>query len=264
MDSSYRFTLGLAVGAVVIFAGWKTRSLSASGAVAAAIVGTAAAAAGPQWVVLLVGYFVSATAISRVGRRRKLERTAGMLEKEGPRDARQVMSNGLVFTLSAGALVMQQGSPELFLIICAGALAASAADTWATEVGTLWGGTPRSILTGRRLAVGASGGVTLAGFAGSLAGAATVGLFAGLDFRYFVWIVLGGVLGAVADSVAGALIQRRLWCDACGSPTEMRIHACGAPTRRVGGLSLVENDGVNLLATVVGAAATMLLVGTFA
>jgi uncharacterized protein (TIGR00297 family) len=264
MDISPRFTLGLAIGAVVIFAGWKTRSLSASGAVAAAVIGTVAAAAGPFWVVLLLGYFVTATAVSRLGRARKRERTAGMLEKEGARDARQVLSNGLAFALSAAGSVAGLGSPEIFEILSTGALAASAADTWATEVGTLWGGTPRSILTGRRLAVGASGGVTVAGFAGSIVGASLVTLIADIHPRYFIWIVLGGLAGAVADSIAGALIQRRLWCDACGSPTEMRIHTCGAPTRRVGGLSFVENDGVNLLATFVGAITTFYLVGMFA
>jgi len=256
-------TFYLALGGLVILAAWRAGSLSASGAVAAALIGTAAAAAGGQWVMLLLAYFVSSSMLSRLGRRRKLERTAGMIAKAGPRDAAQVLSNGVVFGLAATACVFEP-PPEHWLIIGTGALAASAADTWATEIGTLLGGAPRSILTGRKLPVGASGGVTAAGLLASVAGAAFVTFFASLNSRYFIWIVIAGVLGALADSVAGAILQKRLWCDACGTMTEMDIHSCGARTRRIGGLAFMENDAVNLLATIVGAAAAFLLVGTFA
>jgi uncharacterized protein (TIGR00297 family) len=257
-------TFYLALGGLVILAAWRAGSLSASGAVAAALIGTAAAAAGGQWVALLLAYFVSSSVLSRLGRRRKLERTAGMIAKPGARDAGQVLSNGIVFGLAAATARILEPPPELWLIFGTGALAASAADTWATEIGTLVGGAPRSILTGRTLPVGASGGVTAAGLLASVAGAALVTYIAGLNSRYFIWIVAAGVLGALADSVAGAILQKRLWCDACGKMTEMDIHSCGTATRRIGGLAFMENDAVNLLATIVGAAAAFLLVGAFA
>jgi uncharacterized protein (TIGR00297 family) len=253
-------TFYLVVGGFVVLVAWRAGSLSASGAIAAALVGTAAAAAGGPWVALLLVYFVSSTLLSRVGRSRKLERTAGMIAKAGARDAWQVLSNGLVFGLAAAASVWLTPT-EMWLVIGTGALAASAADTWATEVGTLVGGTPRSILTGRGLPVGASGGVTIAGLLASVAGAAVVTYFSGLTPRYIGWVILAGVVGALSDSIAGALVQKRLWCDACGKATEMQIHTCGSTTRRVGGLAFVENDAVNLLATMVGAAAGYVLVG---
>ena len=256
-------TFYLALGGLVILAAWRARSLSSTGAIAAAAIGTAAAAAGGQWVSLLLAYFVSSSLLSRLGRSRKLERTAGMIAKTGARDAWQVLSNGAVFGLAAAASVFAP-PPELWLIIGTGALAASAADTWATEIGTFIGGVPRSILTGRTLPVGASGGVTAAGLLASIAGAAFVTYLAGLNSRYFVWITAAGVLGAVADSFAGAILQKRLWCDACGKMTEMDMHSCGTQTRRIAGLAFMENDAVNLLATVVGAAAALLLVGAFA
>jgi uncharacterized protein (TIGR00297 family) len=256
-------TFYLALGGLVILAAWRAGSLSSTGAIAAALVGTAAAAAGGQWVALLLAYFVSSSLLSRLGRSRKLERTAGMIAKAGARDAWQVLSNGAVFGLAAMVSVFEP-PPELWLIIGTGALAASAADTWATEIGTFMGGAPRSILTGRALPVGASGGVTGAGLLASVAGAAFVTYFAGLNSRFFLWIVAAGFLGALADSVAGAILQKRLWCDACGKMTEMDIHSCGAQTRRIGGLAFVENDAVNLLATVAGAAAAFLLVRAFA
>lgn len=256
-------TVYLVVGGLVVLIAWRAGSLSSSGAIAAALIGTAAAAAGGRWVALLLVYFVSSSVLSRIGRARKLQRTAGMIAKPGARDARQVLSNGLIFGLAAAAHVVDAHA-ELWLVIGAGALAASAADTWATEVGMLGGGVPRSILTGRPLPVGTSGGVTVAGVLASIAGAALVTAFANLPLRYFALLIAAGVAGALADSLAGAVLQRRLWCDACGKATEMSIHTCGNPARRIGGLSFVENDAVNLLATVVGAAVAFLLVRTFA
>lgn len=254
------------MGAAVAGLAWRARSLSASGAVAAAALGTVAVAAGAEYALLLIFYFVSSTVLSRFGRRRKFQRTAGMVEKEGARDARQVLANGLVFAVACWMNVVS-APPELFLLFATGALTASAADTWATEIGTLYGGAPRSILTWRRLPVGASGGVSVAGTVASLAGAVCVGGFGVLMFdvpRYFPWIVLGGIAGSLVDSIAGALIQERRWCDACGSSTEMRTHACGTRTRRVGGIPFIENDAVNLVATAAGAVGTVLLVGAFA
>ena len=142
------------------------------------------------------------------------------------------------------------------MAIAAGGLAASAADTWATEIGTMVGQTPRSILDGRRLMVGQSGGVTLAGTVGAVAGSSFVAaVVAGAEWPRGLWlpVAAGGIAGALADSVIGATVQQRRWCDACEKPTEMQIHRCGAASRQVGGARFIENDGVNLMATAVGA-----------
>lgn len=254
---------GGALGAVAIASvAWRARSLSPSGAIAAAIIGTVAAAAGWDWAILLIAYFVSSTFLSRAGRRRKLARTEGMIAKAGARDAWQVMSNGLPFALAAIAAGSGPGSALIVAAAGAGSLAASAADTWATEIGTLFGQRPRSILTGRLVAVGESGGVSLAGTIASLAGALFVGLAAlalGWPGALTLPVVGGGVAGSIADSIAGAAVQRRSWCDVCGRATEMRVHTCGNPSRHTGGIPFVENDAVNLAATVVGAVVAMVL-----
>lgn len=256
MSLVVRAVIGAVAAMVIALVAYRARSLSGSGAIAAAVVGTVAAAAGWSWAALLIVYFISSTLLSRLGRQRKVEHTTGMIEKPGARDGWQVLSNGLVFSIAAVLATVTNSTEGLLGAAAAGALAASAADTWATEVGTLVGHTPRSILTGRKLAVGQSGGVTLAGSLASLAGAAFVALAAvGLGWAggTFLGILVGGILGSVADSVVGAVFQRRLWCDACGELTEMSIHDCGTASRPAGGLSFVGNDLVNLLATLVGA-----------
>jgi uncharacterized protein (TIGR00297 family) len=253
----FRILVGAIAAILIAVAARRARSLSASGAVAALLIGTAASAAGWNWAVLLILYFASSTALSRLGRAEKERRTAPVVEKGGERDAAQVSANGLVFMLAAIAMCFH---PDLrWMALGAGALAASAADTWATEIGTLHGGQPRSILTGRRIAPGTSGGVSLAGTAASVAGALFVAVitFAGntstdQGVSVACAVLVAGIVGSLTDSLLGATIQSRRWCDSCQCETERRLHDCGALTRQRKGLALLDNDAVNFLSTVVG------------
>jgi uncharacterized protein (TIGR00297 family) len=217
--------------------------------------GTAAAAAGWNWAALLILYFASSTLLSRLGRAEKERRTAAVVEKGGERDAAQVFANGLVFLVAAVMACLAGG--ERWLAVGAGALAASAADTWATEIGTLYGGEPRSILTGARIAPGTSGGVSLAGTAASVAGALFIALVArlgdGASVDRLPWAVLvAGVAGAFADSIVGATLQGRRWCETCRRETERQVHDCGTPTSPRRGIAVVNNDAVNFVSTVLG------------
>lgn len=120
----------------------------------------------------------------------------------GRRTARQVIANGGV--AAAGALA---GSWAVF----AGALAAAAADTWATEIGAHSRTPPRLITTGARVSAGANGGITLLGTAGGILGAALIGgLTWGLgprDLRLATVVALAGVAGMLMDSLLGATLQ---------------------------------------------------------
>jgi len=262
VDFGLRLFFGMIAGALVGVLAHRARALTGGGASMAAIIGMAAVAAGWNWAALLILYFVSSSLLSRVGRERKLQRTVGVIAKPGPRDAQQVLANGLAFLFASSAVAMELGPPGVWMAVGAGSLAASAADTWATEIGTLVGQTPRSILGRGPLRVGESGGITPAGSLASLAGAVFVGataLSVGSSLSLAAAVVAGGVAGSVADSVIGATIQQRRWCDACEQPTEMFIHRCGAVTRQVGGYSFIENDAVNVMANVIGALVAALL-----
>ena len=252
-----RLLLGAAIAAIIAIFARRARSLSTTGAAAAFAIGTIAAAAGMNWAVLLILYFATSTVLSRVGRVQKERRTSTVVEKGGERDAVQVLANGLVFALAALGMVAHPDAR--WLALGAGSLAASAADTWATEIGTLYGGDPRSILTGRRLAPGTSGGVSLAGTAASVAGAAFVALVAAIgngasDARiaHAGAVFLGGVAGSLVDSVVGAMMQSRRWCQTCQCETERMLHDCGSATTPCRGLRWIDNDAVNFLSTLVG------------
>jgi uncharacterized protein (TIGR00297 family) len=141
------------------------------------------------------------------------------------RNERQVLANGGVAALAAFA-----GS----WIVFAGALAAATADTWATEIGRHSPVAPRLITNGRRVPPGTDGGMTLLGTAGGIVGA---GFIAGLSYvsgqRGTLVIAAAGVAGMLVDSLLGATVQ--------------------------GKVRSVDNDAVNLAATLTGAACAGLI-----
>ncbi|MDP9279105.1 MAG: DUF92 domain-containing protein [Gemmatimonadota bacterium] len=254
-----RAIAGGMLAVAVTFAARRTRSLTMSGAVTAAIVGTLAIAAGWSWGFLLCSFFVTASALSRLGERRKMELVGAIVQKGGERDAKQVLSNGGVFALSAlGYLILPA---PIWYAAGIGALAASTADTWATEVGTLAGGEPISIISGRKVPPGTSGGVTLIGSVAGAGGALFIAAGAALAHWPvpFAAAALGGMAGALADSILGATLQARRWCDLCAKSTERLVHSCGTPTRRAGGVAGFDNDAVNAVCSAVGALVAFLL-----
>ena len=250
----WRGLAGLVLAVLISVVARRARSLSWGGAVAATVVGTLAVVAGWSWGGLLIVYFVASTALSRLGRASKERRTASIVAKVGARDATQVFANGAMFAAAAFAMTIR---PDVrWIALGAGSLAASAADTWATEIGTLYGGVPRSILTWRSVPAGTSGGVSAIGTLGALAGAVFVALVvAALGWNWVVArnVMIGGVAGALVDSILGATVQARRWCDTCARETEREVHDCGALTRNVRGFVWLDNDMVNFLSNVIGA-----------
>jgi len=241
------------VALAIAIAAQRARSLSPGGAACATVVGTACVAAGWDWGALLIAFFLASTLLSRLGRRVKEARTSAIVEKGGERDAIQVLANGGLFAAAAAAFVLHP-SP-VWQTIGAGALAASTSDTWATEIGTLGAATPRSILTWRPVPPGTSGGVTIAGTLGAVAGAVFLGGVAALFGWRAAPAVLGGLAGSTADSVLGAALQSRRQCPTCHLATERLVHTCGAPTIPTGGVAWLNNDSVNALSSAIGAAA---------
>lgn len=252
-----RAMAGVVLSAAIATLAWRAGSLSPSGALAAIAVGTASVVAGWPWGALLVGYFVVSTLLSRFRGAQKERRTGGIVEKGGARDAVQVLANGGVFALCALLAQRTTGDTSVTLSIAAlGALAASTADTWATELGTLFGGTPRSLVGFAHVPPGTSGAVSGAGSLAMCIGGIALAIAAGgLGLSSSTLIVaVAGIAGALVDSVLGATVQERRRCPRCDEATERRVHSCGTPTMYAGGLGWMTNDAVNFVATMAGAA----------
>jgi len=111
-----------------------------------------------------------------------------------------------------------------------------------------------------------SGGVTALGFLGTLLASTAIGIIAALvaviggasPLEIVLVAITGGVVGSVADSLVGATLQRKAVCVVCGKPSENFVH-CGEPTKQQSGLSHIDNNIVNLIATIAGAAGSLAL-----
>lgn len=209
--------------------------------------------------IVLFGFFFSSILLSRIGSARK--RTLDVA-KGGPRDAWQVVANGGVATacaVAAGLLMRGQTVSHVsFALFWAftGAYAAATADTWSTEIGSAFGGTPRAIVGWQRVAPGESGGVTLLGSLAMLAGALWIGFLWTLPLQSWsaLWIVAAaGCVGALVDSLLGATLQRVFFCPSCARSTEAAVHRCGTVTTPRRGIAWMTNDTVNALGTLAGA-----------
>jgi uncharacterized protein (TIGR00297 family) len=261
------FLLAYLLAGAIGYLGYRARALSPPGGVAACVVGgTVFGFGGLGAAVLLVAFFASSSLLSffKAGDQAK-RKAAETFDKGGRRDAAQVVANGGVAALAA--LLGHFFPSPLFVGAFLGALAAATADTWATELGVLSGRRPRLITTGAVVEAGTSGGVTLVGSMAAAAGALFVGVLAALlsllpadgrpvasAFSAVACALVGGTAGSFADSLLGASVQARYYCPACDKPTESRVHRCGTRSTPVGGVAWVNNDLVNLGATVVGAA----------
>jgi uncharacterized protein (TIGR00297 family) len=223
---------------------YRAATLTGSGALAAALVGTLVLC-GTGWEGggVLAAFFVSSSLVSRGA-----PAPPGLDPKGDRRDHRQVLANGGV--AAAGALLGLR-DPALGVWLLTAALASAAADTWATAFGARSAGPPRLILDGSVVPPGTSGAITALGSLGGAAGATLVAAAGALAARMPAMLpvaALVGFGGMVLDSALGAAAQGRFRCAECAERSEWRVHRCGRPTTHEGGLAWLDNDGVNLTA----------------
>jgi len=253
-----RWILGFSLAAIVAFAGFRSRSLSLPGALAAIAAGGLIVGAGGWWTgLLLVAFFVSSATLSHA--RPKANATAGEVRQARGhrREAVQVLANGGVPVICA-LVGSARTDPAPWFVAAAAAIAGATADTWATEIGRGSTSAPRSIITGKALPPGTSGAISAIGTLGSAAGAVVIAGLAALGAATNVWIAapalgvfftvaVAGVAGSLLDSVLGATVQGIWWCSACDQETELASHHCGSRVDLVRGFAFMDNDRVNAI-----------------
>jgi uncharacterized protein (TIGR00297 family) len=225
----------------------RRSQLDRGGAIAAAVLGPAIVVTGGWWLgALLIAFFIS----------------SALLPNTSPttpsRTWQQVLANGGPALALATASLAGTRSP--LLIGAAAAIAATTADTWATEIGGRYGGTPYALRTGRKVPPGTSGAVTIVGTLASVGGGVMIGAFALLlsglapvsdlvSVGDASLIAACGAIGSAIDSALGASIQASFACTVCGHRSESPTpHQPGHAMRPVRGVPWMTNSAVNLLA----------------
>jgi uncharacterized protein (TIGR00297 family) len=245
---------------------YRIQSLNKDGAIAATVIGTIIFGLGGwQWAALLLAFFISSSALTRLFKNRKKDLDE-KYSKGGRRDAGQVFSNGGIATLFVLMHVLLPQMTWVWIGFSA-ALAAANADTWATELGVLDPNPPIMITNFlKRVERGTSGGVSLYGTSAALMGAAFIGSLAailtpGNPGSAFLIVTVCGLLGSLFDSLLGATVQAIYFCPTDKKETEKHpLHTCGTPTMQIRGWKWLNNDLVNVACGAFGALAALLLI----
>ncbi|MFB6153623.1 MAG: TIGR00297 family protein [Halodesulfurarchaeum sp.] len=185
---------------------------------------------GYGWFLVLLAFFGVGGLATKFRYEEKLER--GVAEpNEGARGTGNVLGNSLAALIALILFAAHPRTPlpgETFLFAFAGSVATALGDTLSSEIGGLFD-RPRLITSLSPVEAGTDGAVTWQGEIAGVAGAGVIALlselFFGLGAVGIAVVVLGGVAGMTADSLAGATVE-------------------GA---------LIGNQHVNIIATTVGA-----------
>ncbi|HXW94974.1 MAG TPA: DUF92 domain-containing protein [Nitrososphaerales archaeon] len=245
--------LAFALAAVLL------NTIDARGFLASTTVGFAVMyGGGISWFVIVAVFFSLGVVFTlyKYGYKRRLGSAQG---KGGARNWPHILANGGLASIAA---IWNLGNPGIVpAAIFLGAVSTSAADTVATELGLLSHSQPMLIShPSRAVPPGTSGGVTALGFVGATFASIVIGIMALalgiLPHPYLILpvCVVGGVFGATFDSLVGATVQRKGYCVVCLKPTEALKH-CGERTKATQGKWYIENNIVNVVSTIAGAAA---------
>ncbi len=257
---------GLFAFALAIFS-IKVKFLNNSGATATFLLGTTIfGIGGVEWTVPLLTFYLLSSVLSKLGKKRKAKFDL-VFEKGSQRDAGQVYANGgiawvlmVIFSLT--------NNPAIFFAYL-GTLAAVQADTWATEIGTMWPN-PKAwlVTTFREVPVGTSGGVSVPGTSGAFLGSLFIcasALAVNVNWmskfgvvQSFLLIGFSGLLASMVDSFFGATVQAQYFDPIREKVTE-RTHSIApdgsmVENRLIKGTPLVNNDLVNTLCALSGSA----------
>jgi len=250
---------------------WKGRILDSGGAITAFLIGFATfvfPADGWKWFLVLLVFLMVSSYMTHY--KYQIKRKKGFAqEKGGARGWPNVAANGVV----AGLLVLftpflPQEQIQLVLAAFLGAVATANADTLATEIGLLNPTDPRLITDLKKVVpAGTSGGISIFGELATLFGALLIGIAAGLlgmtgNPGWSLSVLIGttmiaGLAGCSIDSVIGATVQGIYKCQVCNKITENRRH-CGNPSIPLRGHKVIDNNVVNLIATICGAIVAVL------
>lgn len=230
---------GVVVAAALGAIAFAARSVSLGGFLGGVVLGAATWIVSGGWAFgALAAFFVLASAATRLGVRRKVDRGVAQAAG-GRRGARHAWANG-----GAGLLcvVCASGTPEPYAvwwrIAAVAAYATAAADTVATEIGQWLGGPTVSMKSFRPAPPGTPGAIGLAGTAAGISAGAAV-----------------GAVAAALHAVPVAAIPAIALAAAAGSLLESVLGARVVPDWR----TPLVHDALNALNTLTGAAAALAL-----
>jgi uncharacterized protein (TIGR00297 family) len=245
---------------VMTILAYKVRIIDRYGAIVALPVGFIILYFGSiLWFFVLLIFFIIGSLFTKYKYKQKQNMELAE-DNGGARSWKSVVANGAPAAAFAILYYLSHNNPT-FTLSFTGSVSFALSDTVATEIGLLSKSKPRSILTGKKMDTGQSGGITIQGEIAALTGSLLIGTICGLFLSEGVFsqirvilaaAITGGMIATNIDSIFGATIQAKYKCINCRKSLEkMTIH-CNLPAIQERGISVVDNNVVNLLAALIG------------
>lgn len=167
--------------------------------------------AGFTGIALLAAFFILGSVATSWKIKTKMQ--LGFAEKnKGQRTAAQVFANGGIAAVAGLLSYANPPHENLFRLMMAASLASATADTLSSELGTVYGKKFYNIITFKNDARGLDGVISIEGTITGITGSAVIAAIYCIGFGWsenFIWIIIAGAIGNVADSLLGALFERR-------------------------------------------------------
>jgi uncharacterized protein (TIGR00297 family) len=239
---------------------YKIKTIDKYGAFSAVPIGfIILMAGGISWFLILLLYFLLASYFTKY--KYKHKETIGVTEaKSGARGWNSVLANGGPLAIFATMYFLSNNN-YVYLLCFVGSVAFALSDTSATEIGLLSKVQPRSILSGKRIYPGYSGGISMKGEIAAILGSLAIGTACGILLATSIIhtliiisaAVAAGMIATNIDSIFGETVQAKYRCKVCNKYAEKRILHCSIPVARQAGIWFVDNNTVNILGSAIGA-----------
>jgi uncharacterized protein (TIGR00297 family) len=220
-----------------MFASYKYNKLTLAAALTGGLIATSIfAGAGFTGIGMLATFFITATLATSHGKKDKQKLTTELITHQEVRNTGQVLANGATAGIFGLLMYLIPVYAPLFAVLIASSLASATADTLSSELGTVYGRRFYNIITLKPDEKGRDGVISLEGILIGIGGAVLISFVYALGFGFsinYVYIIIAGSAGNIADSVAGATLERK---------------------------GVLNNDAVNLLNTTVAPLIAWLLI----
>jgi len=191
-------------------------------------------AAGYPGLAMMTTFFILGSAATSLYRHKKQAFVSREEEKKG-RNAMQVLANAGAAAIAGVVTLFYPQLTYLMLPAMAASFASATADTLSSELGMVYGKRFFNVISFKTDRCGMDGAISLEGTLIGVAGSCIIaGIYAigwGWNISFF-FIVLAGTLGNLADSILGAVLERK---------------------------GMIGNDAVNFLNTLTAAIVIVLL-----
>ena len=197
---------------VIVIASILTQKLTVKGAMTGAGIATLIfSGAGYTGLGMLAAFFILGTLSTAWGKKEKLQFKAKG-DQSGKRNAGQVLANGGVAAIMGLLIYFIPAKTELLRLMIAGSLASAMADTLSSELGMIYGRRFYNIISWKRDTRGLDGVISLEGTLIGIVGSIIISIIYAVGFGWdnkILIVIIAGTIGNLADSVLGALWERK-------------------------------------------------------